>query len=133
MKTILLSLHPKWWEKMLSGEKLIEVRKTAPSNTYEDYRVLIYVTGGVGVVGEFICNHFWRMKLNPSRSAMKEAFSWDIAAQACLTWDEIYEYGGGAGRLLWGWQVTHLKAYDKPKSLSEYGLTRPPQSWRYLR
>lgn len=30
MKKVLISIHPKWCELIFSGEKTIEVRKTAP-------------------------------------------------------------------------------------------------------
>ena len=30
MKAVLLSLKPEWWEKILTGEKDMEIRKTAP-------------------------------------------------------------------------------------------------------
>lgn len=44
--TIILSLHEHWWKKMLAGEKILEIRKTAPTKKDKKYRVLVYVTGG---------------------------------------------------------------------------------------
>ena len=44
--TIILSLHERWWKKMLAGEKILEIRKTAPVQKDREYRVLVYVTGG---------------------------------------------------------------------------------------
>lgn len=41
METILMSIHPKWCEKIFSGEKTIEVRKTAPK---PPFKVVIYCT-----------------------------------------------------------------------------------------
>lgn len=29
-------------------------------------------------------------------------------------------------------QISNLVIYDKPKELSDLGLTRPPQSWQYV-
>ena len=55
LDTIILSLHERWWKKMLAGEKILEIRKTAPTKKDREYRVLVYVTGGGGVCGEFIC------------------------------------------------------------------------------
>lgn len=43
MQTILMSIHPKWCEKIFSGEKTIEVRKTAPK---PPFKVYIYCTKG---------------------------------------------------------------------------------------
>ena len=31
------------------------------------------------------------------------------------------------------WHISELKIYDQPKELSDYGLTRAPQSWCYVR
>ena len=42
MKTIMMSIHPKWVEKIISGEKTIEVRKTAPKEV--PFKVYIYCT-----------------------------------------------------------------------------------------
>lgn len=43
MKTYLFSIHPKWCEKIFSGEKTIEVRKTAPK---PPFKVVVYCTKG---------------------------------------------------------------------------------------
>lgn len=133
MKTILLSLHQEWWDKMLTGEKDIEVRKTKPQDIFQDYRVIVYITGGVGIVGEFMSNHFWPIRMLPSLQKTIGADKRDLASHSCLTWKQLYEYAGNSGKRLWGWQVSDVKAYDKPKSLSEFGLKRPPQSWMYLK
>ena len=41
MKTILMSIHPKWCHKIFTGEKTIELRKTAPA---PPFRVVVYCT-----------------------------------------------------------------------------------------
>ena len=43
MKAILMSIHPKWCEKIFSGEKTIEVRKTAPK-LETPFKVYVYCT-----------------------------------------------------------------------------------------
>lgn len=80
-KAVLISIRPKWCEKIASGEKTIEVRKTRPKlNT--PFRVYIYCTlpkyphedfiatdypkpqfyGGGKVVGEFICDRIYELE-----------------------------------------------------------------------
>ena len=44
MKSILLSVQPKWLKKILSGEKTIEVRKSAPKEL--PFKVYVYCTKG---------------------------------------------------------------------------------------
>lgn len=43
MKSVLISIQPKWVEKIANGEKTIEVRKTAPK-CKEPFKCYIYVT-----------------------------------------------------------------------------------------
>ena len=75
-KAVLISIRPKWVEKIASGEKTIEVRKTRP-NLPTPFKAYIYCTlpryphedyicpeppapafyGGGMVIGEFTCDH----------------------------------------------------------------------------
>ena len=55
----------------------------------------------------------------------------EILAATCLTQDEMFDYIG-AGNYGYGWHISDLKTYGNPKELSEFGLTRPPQSWCYI-
>ena len=59
-KDIVISLHQNWWEEMKAGRKLLEIRKTRPQGK-GPYTVMVYVTGGVGIVGEFVCDCFYRI------------------------------------------------------------------------
>lgn len=45
MKAILMSIHPKWAEKIFDGEKTIEVRKTSPK-LKTPFKVYVYCTKG---------------------------------------------------------------------------------------
>lgn len=45
-KTVMLSIRPKWCEKIASGEKTIEVRKTRPKLDMP-FRCYIYCTQGI--------------------------------------------------------------------------------------
>lgn len=44
-KAVLISIRPKWCEKICSGEKSIEVRKTRPK-LQTPFKVYIYCTSG---------------------------------------------------------------------------------------
>ena len=57
MLAVLMSMKPKWWEKILAGEKLLEIRKTHPQSEelYWPITVLVYVSGTGAVQGQFIC------------------------------------------------------------------------------
>lgn len=57
MKAVLMSVKPEWWEKILSGKKILEIRKTHPQSEelYWPITVLVYVSGTGEVRGQFIC------------------------------------------------------------------------------
>lgn len=45
MRAVLMSIKPEWWEKILAGEKDLEIRKTVPAGGAEvpwPLRVLVY-------------------------------------------------------------------------------------------
>lgn len=134
MKSVLISIHSKWCEKIASGEKTIEVRKTRPklqtpfkcyiyctmdhpyiSVSCGELDKLNYRTNTVGrcngkVIGEFICDRIYG--LAPLNHAPD-----DVEQQACLTREEIVRYLKGVG---YGWHISDLKIYDKPKELGDF-------------
>lgn len=119
MTTIILSLHPEWWTKMLSGEKMLEIRKTAPHPVYFPLRVVVYLTAPVcAVVGEFICPN---AELTDDYERIEKG--------SCLQPKELREYG--KGRKLRAWEVFRPTVYDEPKKIEDFGFKRPPQSWCY--
>ena len=70
--TIILSLHDRWWKKMLAGEKVLEIRKTRPAAA-GPFRVLVYITGTGAIQGEFTCNSFLKMRTIPEpQKAVRE-------------------------------------------------------------
>ena len=50
MKSVLISIQPKWVEKIVKGEKTIEVRKTAPQEV--PFKAYIYCTKEKKQVGK---------------------------------------------------------------------------------
>ena len=186
MNSVLISIQPQWAEKIANGEKTIEVRKTAPKEM--PFKAYIYCTkekkqddiiwagifGERGkwngrVIGEFICDkvdeynfHNGLTEFNsmglPSRIYGSYLIFADDYKSMCLSYDEVKNYG--KGKTLYGWHISDLKIYDKPRELSEFSrpcsysglcfsckrtsfkkdgnllcntkITRPPQSWIYV-
>lgn len=176
MKSVLISIQPKWCELIASGKKTIEVRKTKPK-LETPFKCYIYCTkdknhsfctddgdqythiGNGKVIGEFVCDAIFPMSIlysNPNdRLALRE-FPF-----TCLTDREIMDYLGNGGEG-YGWHISDLVIYDKPKDLSDFrtpckmtegscyfcdyavhgmdgdlidcntSLERPPQSWCYV-
>ena len=169
MKSVLIAIRPQLVAKIASGEKTIEVRKTAPQEV--PFKAYIYCTkekkqddiiwagifGDRGkwngrVIGEFICNN---------ASELDYVYYWNngYEFETCLTYRQVADYG--KGKTLYGWHISDLKIYDKPKELSEFytkkkcnscnksgyestacmydedckvpmSITRAPQSWQYI-
>lgn len=153
MKAVMLSIQPKWCEKIASGEKTVEVRKTRPK-IETPFKCFIYETnwsdntywknrhkGKLGkVIGEFVCDRIEDMR--------------DIKQEpTCLSIGEWLKYTDGHKGIVYGWHISDLVIYDKPKGLDWFRkpmechrgkqrencagcwdceIKRPPQSWCYV-
>jgi predicted transcriptional regulator len=53
MRAVLISIQPKWVEKIARGQKTVEVRKTKPK-LETPFKVYIYCTIGNGVNGDYL-------------------------------------------------------------------------------
>ena len=133
MKSVLISIHPKWCDLIASGKKTIEVRKNKPK-IETPFKVYIYMTkaydalfgygkpkklcvDGGKVIGGFICDAIIPISITysdpESRIALKE-FPF-----TCLTDKQIMDYLGN-GKTGYGWHISDLKIYDEPKALSRF-------------
>lgn len=188
MKSVLISIRPKWVEKIARGQKTIEVRKTAPKET--PFKAYIYATrpkkfykcGAVStsdellwlangkvemgdgfkfwangdeyqclngrIIGEFICDKIDKYTFSHYEAEYRITHVEQNAM--CLNQPELIHYG--KGEMLYGWHISDLKIYDKPRELREFRsplkryrnasgewvvgglgkLKRPPQSWQYV-
>lgn len=98
MRSIIISIHEEWWKRIKTGEKMLEIRKGRPR---EDgpYTVLVYVTGGVGVVGEFVCDCFYKLDTVPEISVWalpphETGTPYNLERASCLTRKQLKEYVG---------------------------------------
>ncbi len=171
MKSVLISIQPKWCELIASGKKTVEVRKTKPK-LETPFKCYIYETQGRTetpfvdeegheifkgrgqVIGEFMCDY-----IDYVRNYGDCVDAYDCKA-SCLSANEIIEYAkdkNGDFIFTYGWHISNLVIYNKPKELSEFKkpcnhqndcctcdrwdyigngcydeITRPPQSWCYV-
>ena len=142
MKAILMSIKPKWCEKIFGGEKTVEVRKVAPK-LETPYKVYVYQTkekggakiindclnsvyGGGKVVGEFVCDEKHDIQFTGASYMINNDISLTngIARQSCLWFDDMFSYLGVKGGA--ALHITAPKRYDTPKELSEF---RKPDVW----
>ena len=130
MKAVMISIKPKWVERIANGEKTIEVRKTAPKEV--PFKCYIYCTYGnmkenycLGmrgkVIGEFVCE--WITEINPhcdiDGCVNQYIHSYPaILGDDCLSFNEMKAYLGN--KKGYDWHISDLKIYDKPRELSEF-------------
>jgi len=163
-KAVLISIRPKWCEMIASGQKTIEVRKTRP-NLEPPFKCYIYQTGEYipayilspyaghrkpgNVIGEFICDEIYKFSTRVYLGEEQTIHDNDIVKMSCVPRHELREYEGNATGIF-GWHISDLVIYDKPKELSEFRswntgvvfkdgypmptheIKRPPQSWCYV-
>lgn len=151
-KAVLISIRPEWVEKILAGEKTIEVRKTRPKLD-TPFKCYIYCTQGNDarrlrgswgkVIGEFICDRVETIKTETEPYGIYDVDD-DFVAQTRLVDGALWDYGKGA--TLYGWHISNLKIYDVPLELTalrkpelptglryeDDAIKRPPQSWCYV-
>ncbi len=201
MKSVLISIQPKWVEKIANGEKTIEVRKTIPK-LQVPFKCYIYCTIGNGVkgdylvpsgiqcgkvIGEFVCNRIdeytaefvndgdcyedirrrwidddgeedFEIVTGNDRDKPEDC---ELLKNSCLSYAELKKYIGENFHDIpfYGWHISKLKIYDKPKELRELvrhcrknepcfmcanlyengcgtwgmkSIKRPPQGWCYV-
>lgn len=161
-KAVLISIRPKWCEKIINGQKTIEVRKTRPKMN-PPFKCYIYKCGNGKVIGEFLCDEI--ININGA-----ERIPSDAARPTCIEPAEMHQYLGAATGF--GWHISDLRVYDHPRDLWEFTaacryknddgtcpscriacsfqrydynhdgsinivecentIRRPPQSWRYV-
>lgn len=135
-KAVMLSIRPKWVQKIANDEKTIEVRKTKPKldapfkcyiyctlpkYPHEDFIATNYPIpqfyGGGKVIGEFICDRIDRLAPANEPYGIYDIDD-DYVLQTCLENGALWDYGHGTP--LYGWHISDLRIYDTPKELSEF-------------
>ena len=161
MKAVLMSIQPKWCEKIANGEKTIEVRKTSPK-LGTPFKCYIYCTIGNGVKGDYLVPSGIQCGKVIGEFVCDKIAGEGETIRGCtgLSMEELQDYCNGKD--IYGWHISDTKIYDKPKELSEFRLpctkkkcaswckdmkindkmvcenknkrfiTRPPQSWCYV-
>ena len=127
MKSVLISIQPKWCELIASGKKTVEVRKTKPK--FETpFKCYIYMTkgkwykdnknrwqnGSGKVIGEFVCDKIVQFENSIYDEALRET-----VARSCVPMYDLLVYIGKQD-YGYGWHISDLVIYDEPKELSDF-------------
>ena len=151
-KAVLISIRPKWVEKIVNGEKTIEVRKTRPklqtpfkcyiyctmdhpyiSVSCGELDKLNYRTNTVGrcngkVIGEFTCDRIYELETKSHGGSYYvkgegQSTTNEVARQSCLTLKDMHKYLKAAKGH--GWHISDLLIYDQPRELTEFRRSCP--------
>ncbi|MCM1043346.1 MAG: hypothetical protein NC350_03960 [Corallococcus sp.] len=142
MKSVMISIRPKWCELIANGKKTIEVRKSRPK-LETPFKCYMYMTKDCKkhyyideygdrqvelipqkVIGEFVCDKIYGVAITGVFDDGKQ-IEFDILKHACLTNSELLDYIGIKNA--YGWHITDLKIYDTPKSLNDFKNCAYPQ------
>ncbi len=171
---ILASIKPYYYYLIAEWIKKIEVRKSALKNLPQD--IAFYMSKDEKsfakipkVFQEKYRKHFGKVgmrvvcdkveKFDVPYPAWDKGYLNDILKNSCLTYNDLHSYIGSGNRG-YGWHISDLKIYDKPKELSEFNrpcsyaglcfscdrakftskgdricqamITRPPQSYMFV-
>lgn len=145
-KELLISIHPEYCQLIISGHKSLEVRNTRPK-IEPPFKCHIYCTkdkrGGITglekpdggyifsnghVIADFICDKV--VEISVPYPAYSAEMNKDILKAACMTYGELHAYAGHKN--VYGLHISDLHVFEHSKSLNEYGMIRPPQSWCYV-
>lgn len=132
MKSVLISVQPKWCQLIASGKKTVEVRKTRPKID-APFKCYIYMTkaketgylsewltayetphgienGKQKVIGEFLCDSIITDKSFGHNVLFK--------TEACMSDADISAYC--LNKEMYCWHISDLVIYDKPKGLHHF-------------
>lgn len=154
-KAVMLSIRPKWCEKICSGEKTIEVRKTRPK-LETPFKVYIYCTlpkyphedfiatdcpkpqfyGGGKVIGEFTCDRIdWITHIGYTGIPnLVETRICDAATMRTSPTGGLLNAACLTPKMMndylaggdgYGWHISDLSIYDQPQKLTEFRRSCP--------
>lgn len=136
-----------------SGKEVVDVNSHLPA-----YRYDAYLAEGK-VIGEFVCDEMFPVRVFENGSI--QDYMCHSMERSCVPYEDIANYIG-YDKTGYGWHISNLVIYDKPKELSEFYqkcksydkdefenddclycenpcgnggklyLKRPPQSWCYV-
>lgn len=162
MKSVLISIQPKWCELIASGKKTVEVRKTKPK-LETPFKVYIYMTKNFSrginssfyyyksgkVIGEFVCDFITNYEAelwdDETYERIQEFYEPDdfneygeyeyqtladnsddfwkeqhLCKVSCLSIEELRKYIGLGINEFYGWHISNLVIYNKPRELSKF-------------
>lgn len=144
---LFLSIRPEWIEKILAGEKDVELRRDMPVKASPGCRVILYETGKHGAVRGVA--DLVEAVYGKGPACVFVPHGWHIYGRAGMTMDEVeayfskvseYSSRGGAARRPGGLVLANVREIDTlqrekitgPNAPAPWTGFRIPQSWGYV-
>lgn len=147
MKSVMISIKPKWCELIANGKKTIEIRKTRPK-IYTPFKCYVYCTKERNqflwsgkkyryvddhshnmfdkalngkVIGDFVCDEIYTIDCDSTGFFYKGKQGYikkELEYNSCLSEGDIFSYL--FPNVGYGWHISELKIYVEPKELCEF-------------
>ena len=122
MQTILLPIQKKYCEKIFSGQKFYEFRKSVPSKNIE--KIIVYESRGCGMaIGELLIKGIISGSIEEIWQLTKN--------KAGIEYSEFIKYFKSC-EVAFVYSILSYVKYNKPKSIDQYNLSRAPQNFVWI-
>ena len=123
MASIILSIQKQYCDLLFEGKKHFEFRKSIPSRPVSS--IFIYEARGCGaIVGELIIENILIGIPEEIWSQTKELAGIDKKS--------FFDYYRGKQKAI-AYVIESIHKYEKPKPLSDFGISRPPQNYIWVK
>lgn len=153
MKSIIISIQPRWCHWISRGIKTLEIRKTKPK-LETPFKCYVYCTknkdaydrldihspdgtfhkGNGKIIGEFVCDKIEEVGVLKfplcKYVTLNSVVDMSFTQKSCLEISEVEEYLNE--KTGYAWHISELLLYNEPKDLEELGAKKAPQSWQYI-
>lgn len=120
MRDVVLTILPRWAERIYSGRKTVEWRHTYPEGAGT---VFLYETGPVRRIGVTGIIHIGDIHEVDARSVPK-----DLLERGCVSREDLVLYQGD--RNLYAWEILQAERITAP--LADFRYWKAPRSWCYV-
>lgn len=128
MQTIIMSIKPKYWEKIATGKKTVEFRKRVWKDHTLPTKIIVYATHPIGkIVGEFTTENIISDRYPKLWSKTK-----DLGG---ISSDDYFDYFVES-KIAHAIVIKNVKIYKNQENINDFTsnrVTRAPQSWQYFK
>lgn len=127
-KAVLMSIHKQWLDKIISGDKILEVRRNFPTNLKPPFQVYLYETHNGGGCGRIravaLCTGIFHLSKSDFETDESNAF----LKASCLMREQLSSFFQSR-EMVYGWQMWDVQSADI--ALADVDAKRAPQGWQY--